>query len=67
MSVLGKKRSRDKIGRNDPCKCGSGKKYKVCCLGEVEAARARALQAAAAEAPGEPEEHVHGPGCSHGH
>jgi preprotein translocase subunit SecA len=21
-----------KIGRNDPCPCGSGKKYKVCCL-----------------------------------
>ena len=21
-----------KINRNDPCKCGSGKKYKVCCL-----------------------------------
>lgn len=20
-----------KIGRNDPCPCGSGKKYKVCC------------------------------------
>lgn len=23
----------DKIGRNDPCPCGSGKKYKKCCLG----------------------------------
>jgi len=21
----------DKIGRNDPCTCGSGKKYKKCC------------------------------------
>lgn len=21
-----------KIGRNDPCPCGSGKKYKQCCL-----------------------------------
>lgn len=21
-----------KIGRNDPCICGSGKKYKKCCL-----------------------------------
>ncbi len=21
-----------KIGRNDPCPCGSGKKYKKCCL-----------------------------------
>jgi uncharacterized protein len=23
-----------KLGRNDPCPCGSGKKYKKCCLGE---------------------------------
>ena len=22
-----------KVGRNDPCTCGSGKKYKKCCLG----------------------------------
>ena len=22
-----------KMGRNDPCLCGSGKKYKKCCLG----------------------------------
>lgn len=21
-----------KIGRNDPCSCGSGKKYKQCCM-----------------------------------
>ncbi len=21
-----------KIGRNDPCPCGSGKKYKKCCM-----------------------------------
>ncbi len=26
-----------KIGRNDPCPCGSGKKYKNCCLGLDEA------------------------------
>lgn len=25
------KRSSPKIGRNDPCSCGSGKKYKKCC------------------------------------
>lgn len=25
-------RSGPKIGRNDPCPCGSGKKYKKCCL-----------------------------------
>ncbi len=24
-------RAEDKIGRNDPCTCGSGKKYKKCC------------------------------------
>jgi hypothetical protein len=24
----------EKIGRNDPCPCGSGKKYKKCCLGK---------------------------------
>lgn len=26
------KKSQEKIGRNDPCPCGSGKKYKNCCL-----------------------------------
>jgi preprotein translocase subunit SecA len=25
------KRTGPKVGRNDPCPCGSGKKYKVCC------------------------------------
>ena len=24
----------EKVGRNDPCPCGSGKKYKKCCLGK---------------------------------
>jgi preprotein translocase subunit SecA len=23
--------SSEKVGRNDPCPCGSGKKYKQCC------------------------------------
>ena len=27
-------RNVSKIGRNDPCPCGSGKKYKNCCLGK---------------------------------
>ncbi|HUV03902.1 MAG TPA: SEC-C metal-binding domain-containing protein [Armatimonadota bacterium] len=27
---------RQKIGRNDPCPCGSGKKYKKCCLRSEE-------------------------------
>ena len=26
----------EKIGRNDPCSCGSGKKFKRCCLGALE-------------------------------
>lgn len=26
------KESKSKVGRNDPCPCGSGKKYKKCCL-----------------------------------
>jgi hypothetical protein len=26
------KKQKTKIGRNDPCPCGSGKKYKYCCL-----------------------------------
>lgn len=28
------KRITPKIGRNEPCPCGSGKKYKKCCLGK---------------------------------
>ena len=41
-----------KIGRNDPCACGSGKKYKKCCMARDEAAAlaARPPQAAAAPA-----------------
>lgn len=31
------KSSQPKPGRNDPCPCGGGKKYKKCCLGRVEA------------------------------
>ena len=37
-----------KIGRNDPCRCGSGKKYKRCCL-LVEDAEVAARARAAAE------------------
>ncbi|MCI5655557.1 MAG: SEC-C domain-containing protein [Ruminococcus sp.] len=25
------KSAKQRIGRNDPCPCGSGKKYKKCC------------------------------------
>jgi len=38
-------------GRNDPCHCGSGKKYKHCCLQKDEAEAAAARAKAAAEAP----------------
>ncbi len=26
--------SQRRVGRNDPCPCGSGKKFKKCCLGQ---------------------------------
>jgi hypothetical protein len=35
-------------GRNEPCHCGSGRKYKQCCLQKDEA-KAAAARAAAAE------------------
>ena len=43
-----------KIGRNDPCRCGSGKKYKKCCLASDEAAAraARPVQTAVVAPPG---------------
>jgi len=31
----------DKVGRNDPCPCGSGLKYKKCCIGKNQAAPSR--------------------------
>jgi preprotein translocase subunit SecA len=34
------RREGKKVGRNDPCPCGSGKKYKRCCLLKEEGARA---------------------------
>jgi tetratricopeptide (TPR) repeat protein len=38
-----------KIGRNDPCPCGSGQKYKRCCLARDEAAAAERAAARARE------------------
>ncbi len=32
-----------KIGRNDPCPCGSGKKYKKCCLGKEAGAEPESI------------------------
>jgi tetratricopeptide (TPR) repeat protein len=39
-----------KTGRNDPCPCGSGRKYKVCCLKKDEDAERERAKRAAAEA-----------------
>ena len=46
------------LGRNEPCHCGSGKKYKQCCLSKDEAAErsARAKAAEKAEKAAEKEE-----------
>jgi hypothetical protein len=51
----------DKVGRNDPCPCGSGKKHKKCCLDNDQAPMAGAGRSAAqvsesmvASAPGLP-------------
>ena len=38
-----------KLGRNDPCHCGSGKKYKYCHYEADRAAEAEALRKAAEE------------------
>ncbi len=40
-----------KIGRNDPCACGSGKKYKKCCMARDEAAALAARPAQVAAPP----------------
>lgn len=42
------RRSQDmeKIGRNEPCPCGSGKKYKCCCLAQDLETERTALAAA---------------------
>lgn len=43
-----------KIGRNDPCPCGSGRKYKHCCLAKDEASRrGGASRQAGFETPGD--------------
>jgi hypothetical protein len=33
------------VGRNDPCHCGSGKKYKKCCAAKDQAERSAELAA----------------------
>ena len=32
MTLPRKPEAKKKVGRNDPCPCGSGKKYKNCCM-----------------------------------
>jgi len=39
-----------KTGRNDPCPCGSKRKYKVCCLAKDEATEREAVEIAARRA-----------------
>ena len=50
--------SKNSPGRNDPCPCGSGKKYKKCCLGKDDARRASSAppnqEASAPPHPGGP-------------
>jgi len=42
------------LGRNEPCHCGSGRKYKQCCLDKDEKAGRVARAKAAAKAPPPP-------------
>ena len=47
-------------GRNEPCHCGSGKKYKHCCLAkDEEEDRARRADEAAAAPPAAEHRHRH--------
>jgi hypothetical protein len=39
-----------RVGRNEPCPCGSGRKYKHCCLGKDEVAAREARVKAEAKA-----------------
>lgn len=57
-------------GRNTPCPCGSGRKYKQCCLEKDEAAlretRAKAAAEAAKNAPAEEAEEKKAPPAKDG-
>lgn len=58
-----------KTGRNDPCPCGSGNKYKKCCLMKDEAAEreqlAAAVQPPALHLPGVAEEYTVTPAATY--
>ena len=36
MNPLKPKQAEPKVGRNDPCPCGSGKKFKKCCMNKQQ-------------------------------
>jgi hypothetical protein len=48
-----------KPGRNDPCHCGSGNKYKKCCLAKDEAVECDSLVKAQARRDQLPVAHRH--------
>ena len=48
--------TRRDLGRNDPCHCGSGRKYKQCHLGKDEEAERSARAKDVAQAPETPAE-----------
>jgi tetratricopeptide (TPR) repeat protein len=48
-----------KTGRNDPCHCGSGQKFKRCCLQKDQIAESAALAQAAAARAAEATHHDH--------
>lgn len=39
IAALKKESKKGKVGRNDPCPCGSGRKYKKCCLNKPDSER----------------------------
>ena len=41
----------EKIGRNDPCPCGSGKKFKKCCESQMLGGKFKATRVEAANVP----------------
>jgi tetratricopeptide (TPR) repeat protein len=49
----------NKPGRNDPCPCGSGQKYKRCCLPKDQIAESAALAEAAAATAAAAAQHGH--------
>jgi tetratricopeptide (TPR) repeat protein len=49
----------NKPGRNDPCPCGSGQKYKRCCLAKDQSAESDALAAAVAARAAQAAQHQH--------